>query len=128
MINDGLNISLSFYYTEQNALDGQFAIINPATYVNEVPFDQPLWVVATNTLTGCKSNPKEIHLVITPAPELPVLPDLALCDQDNNGITAFNLTQQNSVIEIFMGAAPGNREHTLLQQLCKCRSRNNGDN
>jgi gliding motility-associated-like protein len=107
MINDGLNISLSFYYTEQNALDGQFAIINPATYVNEVPFDQPLWVVATNTLTGCKSNPKEIHLVITPAPELPVLPDLALCDQDNNGITAFNLTQQNSVIEIFMGAAPG---------------------
>lgn len=107
LINDGLNITLNFYETQQNALDGQFPILNPATYTNANPFTQVLWVVATNTMTGCKSNPLRIELHITPAPALPVLADLLLCDQNNDGITQFDLTQHNDDIENFVGAAPG---------------------
>lgn len=107
LINNGLNITLNFYETETHALNGLFPIENPATYINPNPFMQELWVVATNTITGCKSNPLAIELHITPAEAMPDLADLSLCDQDNDGITQFNLAQQTQVIENFMGVAPG---------------------
>src|SRR5690606_35882751 len=107
LINNGLNITLNFYEAETHALSGLFPIESPATYINPNPFMQELWVVATNTITGCKSNPLAIELHITPAEAMPDLADLSLCDQDNDGITQFNLAQQTQVIENFMGVAPG---------------------
>jgi gliding motility-associated-like protein len=106
LLNDGLNIDLEFYETFQNATDGLFPIPNTDQYTNEVPFEQPLYVVATNTLTGCQSNVLPITIYITPSPVDPNvledLEDLALCDEDDSNnqdaIATFDLTQQDQVI------------------------------
>lgn len=107
LINNGQNIQLSFFENEQNAIDGLFPIVNPEMFTNSEPGTVTVYAVATNIITGCKSNPQAIVITITPAMALPELADLALCDQNSDGITQFNLTQQNNVIENFLGVAPG---------------------
>jgi large repetitive protein len=114
MINDGDNITLTFYETEQNAIDELLPIQNPQNYTNETPEEETLWVVATNTLTGCKGNPQPFTIYIVPSPVDPdmldSLPDLVLCDEDANDqdfTTVFDLTQQDDVIETALEAEEG---------------------
>lgn len=110
MVNNGVDITVAFYETQQNALDGINAITNTSDYQNVVAYGQTLYVVATNTVTGCRSEVLAINLVVAPAPFTVDLEDLTLCDQDSqnqNGQTVFDLTQQNAEIESQLNAAAG---------------------
>ena len=107
MINNGENITVAFYETEYNAQNGLSPIPNPESYVNQNAFSQVVWIVAENTVTGCRNDSAfSLEIIIVPSPELPDLEDLVLCDEDandQNSITAFDLTSQNEAIL----AAPG---------------------
>jgi gliding motility-associated-like protein len=107
MINNGRDITVTFYGTFQDAQSGVNPIVNPQNYVNEDPFFQTIWIVAENTVTGCQNTEAfSIDLIIVPSPQLPDLGPLSQCDEDANnqdGRTRFDLTQQNAVIY----AAPG---------------------
>ncbi|MFP9115637.1 T9SS type B sorting domain-containing protein [Flavobacterium sp. RHBU_3] len=113
MINNGVNLNVAFYYTLTDAQNGANAISNTGNYQNIVPYTQVIYAVATNTLTGCKSTPMAITLVVSPAPiALPVaLDDLTACDDvDNNNhdlTYTFNLTVQDAVIYSQLNAPAG---------------------
>ncbi|SFQ78065.1 choice-of-anchor L domain-containing protein, partial [Flavobacterium akiainvivens] len=86
MVNNGADISVAFYETEWDAQNGFNAIENPASYVNAVPFEQEIYVVAVNDNTLCQSTVYAITLFVNPAPQAPDLEDIVLCDdEDNNG-------------------------------------------
>jgi valyl-tRNA synthetase len=111
LLNDGNNIALSFYETQQNAIDGEFPIQDPENFTNVVAFNQPLYVVAENTVTGCRNVvPFGINIQIIPSPEMADLEDLVLCDEDasnQNGATVFDLTQQDPIL---LESLPGTAE------------------
>jgi hypothetical protein len=107
MINGEPGLVLSFHETAQDAQDGVNAIPNPQNYVNSIN-PQPIWVLVTNTITGCSNNePVMLTLIVEPAPQAPALDDITLCDdQDNNGqdgIRLTDLTVQTAVIEAALG-------------------------
>jgi gliding motility-associated-like protein len=111
MINNGRDITLAFYETPENAENNLFPISNVENYVNQDPYFQTIYVVAENTVTGCKNvNPFMLNLVIVGSPQLPNLDNLVLCDEDTSNqdqATRFDLTQQDTVIEAALGANPG---------------------
>ena len=111
MINNGVNLSLTFYHTAYDAANNLNAIPNPATYTNINPGTQFVYVVATDNTSGCRSSVYPLTLTVAPAPRAVTLQDLTDCDdQDNNGQDnqlVFDLTVQNTVIETQLGVAPG---------------------
>ncbi|RYF77582.1 MAG: hypothetical protein EOO39_03580, partial [Cytophagaceae bacterium] len=110
MVNNGANIDVAFYETLEDALDNFNAIPNPESYTNDIAPVQNIWVVATNTVTGCQSNPLEIQLVVSPAPQAPGLEDITLCDEDSNNQNAqtfVDLTLYEAYIYQETEAAPG---------------------
>jgi len=113
MVNHGNGITVNFYETEQDALDGVRPIPNPSEYINLNAFSQNIWVVAENA-AGCASLPVMLTFTIAPAPQVPELDPLEQCDdqdddnQDNR--VEFDLTQQDAIIR----AAPGITATTLI--------------
>ncbi|MFP9112987.1 choice-of-anchor L domain-containing protein [Flavobacterium sp. RHBU_3] len=111
MIDGGVNMTVQFYYTYVSAINNFSAIANTANFQNNVQYNQTLYVVATNTITGCRSNVYTINLVVDPAPATVILQDLTQCDDlDSNGTDdhmIFDLTVQDAVIETQLGVAPG---------------------
>jgi len=106
MVQGAPDITVTFHETQTDAQTGATAIPNPAAYTNVVPFAQFIWVRAQNTLTGCYSVIR-IELDVVPAPEIPVLDDLTLCDDQGNaqdGFRVFDLTVQTPII---LAAQPG---------------------
>ncbi|MBN9232109.1 MAG: hypothetical protein J0I93_14865, partial [Legionella sp.] len=99
MLNGEPNVAVSFYETQTNAENGLDPITtNPYDNIN--PFTQTLWVLATNTVTGCKSV-YSFNLQVNSAPEIPTLIDLTKCDEDNNphdNQTYFDLTVQTPIL------------------------------
>ncbi|MFP5436993.1 MAG: T9SS type B sorting domain-containing protein, partial [Bacteroidia bacterium] len=111
MINNGVNLTLAFYHTAYDADHGLNAITNPAAYTNIIPGRETIYVVATDSATGCQSQSYPITLIVAPAPRAVRLQDLTKCDDtDNNGQDyrlVFDLTQQNTVIETQLGVTAG---------------------
>jgi valyl-tRNA synthetase len=105
MLSGEANVVLSFHETQQNAQNGLFPItVQP--YQNINPWTQTLWVLATNTVTGCKSV-YSFNLLVEPAPIMPTLLDLDECDTDSNphdNQTMFDLTVHTATI---LAAQPG---------------------
>src|SRR5690606_21093190 len=108
MIEDMLNgadpadFEVNFYETFINAEEGQNAIPNLATYFNTTPFIQIIYVGVTNMVSGCSSI-YPLTLTVEQAPQLPVdaenlLPEIALCDDNFDGITYFDFTEQTNYI------------------------------
>uniref|UniRef100_UPI002610EB79 T9SS type B sorting domain-containing protein n=1 Tax=Flavobacterium sp. TaxID=239 RepID=UPI002610EB79 len=99
MLSGEANVVLSFHETQQNAENGLFPItVQP--YQNINPWTQTLWVLATNTVTGCKSV-YSFNLLVQPAPIMPTLLDLDECDTDSNphdNQTTFDLTVHTATI------------------------------
>jgi valyl-tRNA synthetase len=99
LLNGAIGVDVTFYDTEEDAILEVDAIGNP--YANTTPFLQYIYIRAENTTTGC-FRVYMMALNVSPSPIIPTdLPNLILCDQDNNpqsGTTAFNLTQQNALI------------------------------
>ena len=111
MINNGVNLSLTFYQTAYDAANNLNAIQNPAGYTNLNPGVQFVYVVATDATSGCRSQVYSLTLNVSPAPRTVRLNDLTLCDdQDNNGQDnqrVFDLTVQDAAIATQLGVAPG---------------------
>jgi gliding motility-associated-like protein len=98
MLQGAPNIIVSFHETLTDAQSGANPESSP--YLNIVPFVQPMYVRAVNSLTGCWSV-MTIELNVIPSPVVPVLEDQVKCDTDSNnqdGLTSFDLTTQEAAI------------------------------
>ena len=108
LVNNGANIEVAFYETELNAANGVLPIQNLQGYLNANPANHSVYVVATNTITGCMSAPMKLDFIINPASIVPELGDLEACDdRDDDGhdnLATFDLTQQDLIIRPQVGA------------------------
>ncbi|MCH2231320.1 MAG: T9SS type B sorting domain-containing protein, partial [Crocinitomicaceae bacterium] len=109
IINNEPDVVYTFHETEIGANNNLDALTSP--YTNIVMDTQTLYVLATNTVTGCFTVTPLI-LSVSQIPELPLnITDLTVCDQADslNGITMFDLTQTQT--EIYGTQTPG--DYTL---------------
>jgi gliding motility-associated-like protein len=97
MLNGATDVTLSYYETDVDAQNQTNPIPNPASYNNIDAFNQIIYVLAVNDLTGCFTI-EMIQLIAHPAPIMPTLDDLVVCDTNYDGYAYFNLTQQNPII------------------------------
>ncbi|MFL9844252.1 choice-of-anchor L domain-containing protein, partial [Flavobacterium rhizosphaerae] len=106
MVNNGAGLEVTFHETPEDAQNDLNAIPNTGAYNNASPFLQFLYVRVENTVTGC-FNTYQLSLIVEPAPQVPDMDDIELCDDtDNNnqdGRTYVDLTQQNGAIEAVLG-------------------------
>jgi gliding motility-associated-like protein len=106
IVNNEPDVVYSFHETEVEAN----ANLNPLTspYTNLVMDSQTIYVLATNTVTGCFTVvPLQINIL--PIPEVPIsITDLEECDEADNldGFAMFDLTQTQT--EIYGTQTPGN--------------------
>ena len=105
IINNEPDVAYSFHETEAEAI----ANINPLTspYTNIVMDSQTIYVLATNTITGCFTV-TPLVLTVIPIPEIPInITDLEECDDAANldGFTMFDLTETQT--EIYGTQTPG---------------------
>ena len=108
LVNNGANIDVKFYETFLNATNGVLPIVNLESYLNANPANHTVYVVATNTITGCVSAPQQLDFIVNPASIVPELDDLEACDdRDDDGhdnLATFDLTQQDLIIRPQVGA------------------------
>jgi gliding motility-associated-like protein len=97
MLNGATGITLSYYETFDDANNQVNPIVDTTAYQNIDPFNQLIYVVAVDNITGCSSITM-IELVAHPAPIMPTLDDLVLCDTNYDGYAYFDLTVQNPII------------------------------
>jgi gliding motility-associated-like protein/uncharacterized repeat protein (TIGR01451 family) len=94
---------ISFHETYSDAELNANSIDNPQEYYNIDPFNQVIYIRVESTLgSGCY-NIYPITIEVISAPVLPVemdgtLPDLVLCDDNQDGLTHFDLTVQTAYI------------------------------
>jgi gliding motility-associated-like protein len=98
------DVVISYHETQQEAEQG----ISPITglYTNIVVNSQMIYVRSEHTVTGCYSltlNTLELIVVASPEVSTTIAPYI-LCDNDNDGITEFDLTTKD--IEILDGQNP----------------------
>ncbi|WP_300486021.1 T9SS type B sorting domain-containing protein [Flavobacterium sp.] len=99
MVNGQTNIDVSFHKTQENAQNGLFPITT-RPYRNSIPWNQTLWVLASNTVTGCQKV-YSFRLSVEREPILPTVLDLDECDADSNPYdnqTTFDLTVNTAAI------------------------------
>jgi gliding motility-associated-like protein len=110
MLQNASGIDVEFYETPANAQSGNNPLANP--YTNIDPYNQTLYVGATDTATGCHSV-MPLPIKVIPSPQVPpsLSPDhdITMCDQDadnQNGQTAFDLTaNEGYILGLQVGAA-----------------------
>lgn len=98
IINGEADISVTYHETMADAESDLNALVSP--YDNIVPNTQTVYARAENDITGCFTI-VELQLIVLPSPEIPVtIDDYVICDDDNNnnGITQFDLTTMDAVI------------------------------
>ena len=99
IINGEAFVALSFHETPEAAELGTPFIVDPANYASA---GGTIWVRATDTdpatTTEC-FRVIEIQLVVLPSPVLPaVIPDLNICDDDQNGQEIVDITANQATI------------------------------
>ncbi|WP_298517418.1 T9SS type B sorting domain-containing protein [uncultured Kordia sp.] len=105
IVNMEPDVVYSFHETEAEAIANLNALASP--YTNIVMDSQTLYVLATNTVTGCFTvTPLQINVIAIP--EVPInITDLEVCDEDpSDGFAMFDLTQTQ--MEIYGTQTPGN--------------------
>ena len=93
-------VVVSYYETQLDAEEGVFALISP--YTNIVSPSQIIYARAEYSLalggTGC-FRVVELELIVNPTPIIPFeIPDLVICDDDGDGFSIFDLTDQEDII------------------------------
>ncbi|MGH1438324.1 MAG: T9SS type B sorting domain-containing protein, partial [Lewinella sp.] len=105
IINNEPDVAYSFHETLENAQQNLFPLASP--YTNIMMDSQTIYVLATNTVTGCTTI-TPLTLTVTPIPVLPlVITDLEECDDamSLDGFDMFDLTQTQT--EIYGTQTPG---------------------
>ena len=88
-------------------------ISNPSLYTNTTsPNSQDIYVIVTNTITGCTSDVGHFTIVVNPKPTLTVPLDYSTCDSDaiNDGYYVYDL---NALVPNILGAAQPNTDYTV---------------
>jgi len=93
IINGEPDVRVSYHETLVDAELGIFALVSP--YANIVADSQIIYVRVENELTGCFTI-VELELVVLPSPVIALeLEDFVLCDDDDDGVMVFDLTQKD---------------------------------
>ncbi|AOW21648.1 T9SS type B sorting domain-containing protein [Urechidicola croceus] len=88
-------LSVTYYETEELALIGEGEITNATAYPN-ISDPQTVYARLTNNTTECFSL---IDFEISIGESLPVtVPNIDQCDDDNDGVFDFDLTEQDDII------------------------------
>ncbi len=94
---DITNLEVTYYISEQNAIDRALAIGNMTNYPN-ISNPQTIWVVLENTLTGC-FDIAAFDLVVNLPLDVPMpIPSITLCDEDGDLEVTFDLTVRLNAI------------------------------
>ncbi|UPT69538.1 MAG: T9SS type A sorting domain-containing protein [Flavobacterium sp. JAD_PAG50586_2] len=96
----GQNYTVTFHETLMDAEVNGTTIPDPSFYININPFSQTIYVRGADNITGCSSI-VAVQLNVNPAPIIPTLSDIQICDADSNpqsATTLINLTQQSPEI------------------------------
>ena len=93
-------VVVSYYETQLDAEEGVFALTSP--YTNIVSPSQIIYARAEYSLalggTGC-FRVVDLELIVNPTPIIPFeIPDLVICDDDGDGFSIFDLTDQEDII------------------------------
>ena len=120
--------TISYYLTQTdaNTLTNPINLSQP--FLNNDAFIQFIWVRAEDPITHCYTVIK-IELNVDPAPMMPVLPAIALCDQDVNtqdGCTQFNLNSQTAAVLAAQVSAPSNYTVTYYTTQANATTTPNG--
>ncbi|MFA7445264.1 MAG: hypothetical protein WCY89_04905, partial [Flavobacteriaceae bacterium] len=99
---DPAEFQVTFHETYNNAVEAQNPIVELEAYYNLDPFSQTIYVNVTDLVSGCFTV-YPLTLVVETAPEIPVdaenlLPEIELCDDNFDGITYFDFTEQTNYI------------------------------
>lgn len=103
--NGELNVSIAYYETLQEAIDG-FPItqIPGGIYENTTPYNQIVYARVTNNvppeLLPCYTI-VELQLIVVPLPDAPdanFQDPILICDDDNDGMAIFDLTIQDASV------------------------------
>ena len=121
-ILQGANYLISYHETNLDAQLGNNPLPNP--YENINPFIQFVYAAAVDPITGCRKV-MPIELNVEPSPIMPtVLPNLIVCDQDNNNQNlsmVFDLTQQTANILVAQTSAASNYTVTYYTTLANAQ-------
>ena len=101
------NCTLAFY--EGPGLTN--LISNPGTYVN-TSNPQTIYVVATNTLTGCKSPMGSFTIKVNLKPTLAVPPPFSTCD-DANANDGYYMYDLSLLVNGILGASQASTDYTV---------------
>jgi len=102
--NSNADWSVAYYETNADAQAQINVITNPTAYTNSSingngANPQTLFVVVTDTNTGCMSfRTLTIRVLPNPSGAMGTPSDIVLCDDDNDGITLFDLTLNEAAI------------------------------
>ncbi|WP_420574519.1 choice-of-anchor L domain-containing protein [Kordia sp.] len=104
IINNEPDVVYSFHETASDANNNLNPLASP--YTNIMMDTQTIYVLATNTVTGCFTV-TPLTLTVVPIPELPLnITDLEACDEEpSDGFAMFDLTQTQ--MEIYGDQTPG---------------------
>ncbi|MBO3097361.1 T9SS type B sorting domain-containing protein [Gelidibacter sp. DF109] len=94
LITPESNISLSYYSTQKDADDDENAISTDYIYTTT---NDRIYARLENSVTGCISF-YDFYLVVLPLPLANTPDDLENCDDDFDGLFAFDLSQQTNTI------------------------------
>jgi gliding motility-associated-like protein len=89
---------LAFY------LDAALTQPIPSTFTNTTINTQVIYVVATNTVTGCKSPVSQFTIKVNPKPINNPQPNFATCDDEANDNDGYYLYPLNALIPNILGA------------------------
>ncbi|WP_347373899.1 T9SS type B sorting domain-containing protein [Aequorivita sp. Q41] len=115
IINGQNDVSVLYYETEQEAIDGVPGTEILGLYTNTTPFNQIIYARVTNDVPP-KQLPcytiVELELIVVPLPDR-VDPTtfedpIFVCDEDGNGMAIFDLTTQNT--SVYNGQNPADFE------------------
>lgn len=89
-------ITVTYHLLQSDAENG----INPITGIQSG--NRQIFVLLKNNLTGCFAI-NSFNLVVNPLPAVPATVTLKQCDDDQDAITNFNLTEANSLLSTDTG-------------------------
>ena len=95
------NLQVSYHFTIEDALNDENPLVSP--YLNDVPFNQTVFVRLIDQTTGCFTT-TTLDLVVLESPQIIQPSDLEQCDDNGDGIEVFDLTL--SELELLNGLDP----------------------
>ena len=110
------NVTITYHLTEADAIAGTPFIAQPEAFTNTVTYFQTIWVRVDDNFTECFAVGR-FDIWVKPAKPFMDPTPLVLCDdlgEENDGITAFDLTVKNS--EITFGDLTLGVSYFLTQQ------------